>query len=210
MPCPRCSRLYRLAALATAGLIAGQAVLTVFYAVLTLAVATPIGWMQVVWALWQLAFASVIAQMQFGCGRGCLSKYAGFLDRRLGRGMFFLYLGVSGGNSASSAPFHMVVLAYAVLAMCWFVGLYEMFGGGGADDEEPLTAPAGLAPLGAALCADSGGGGSNPISINVTPDQAIGAATFVANNSCLVASAAAARSNAAGGAWAGGGGSSTC
>ena len=189
---------------------------SILAAVLSLAIITPLGWMTVVWSAWQLAFALLITQMQFGCGRGCITKYAGFLDRRLGRGMFFMYVGVSGGNNAGAAPFHMVVLAYAVLAMCWFVGLYEICGSKGAPEEEPLTTPAGLAPLGAALCADSGSINSAPggaageprITVSVTPQQAANAASWAASNSCLVAQAAATRSN--GGAGWGASPSSTC
>ena len=160
-------------------------VLVVIASILTLLIFTPIGWMKVVWALWNFAFGATILALQFNQCTAKLDKYAGFLSTRVGRSLFYLYCGNAGGASAAyaDAPWYLVLLSYGTFMALWYVGLLELCGPRrpaslDADLSRPLPAEVPtVAPLGA-----STGAAPGSISVSITPDQAMSAAKFVGNN----------------------------
>eukprot|EP00322_Chrysochromulina_rotalis_P020137 CAMPEP_0115856880 /NCGR_PEP_ID=MMETSP0287-20121206/15285_1 /TAXON_ID=412157 /ORGANISM="Chrysochromulina rotalis, Strain UIO044" /LENGTH=201 /DNA_ID=CAMNT_0003311077 /DNA_START=172 /DNA_END=777 /DNA_ORIENTATION=+ len=160
---------------------------------MTFLIFTPIGWMKVVWALWNFTFGLMILALQFGKFLKTLDKYAGFLSTRMGRSLFYLYCGNCGGASAAyeDAPWHLVLLSYATFLALWYVGLLEACGPrrpSSMDVKElPGEVPT-VAPLGLRAASSNPGGvpsaGAAPgsITVSITPDQARSAANFASKN----------------------------
>ena len=150
---------------------------------------TPIGWMLLVWALWNMLFGIVILLLQFGVGRSCITKNAGFLDTRIGRSMFYLYCGVVAGATANTNDAHLpqIITSYVCFVLLWYVGLFELCAPSKRDQQDSAGSPSATAevqptlqPLGASLCGS--GPRSDAVTISVTPNEAAQAAKFVGRN----------------------------
>ena len=187
-------KLARWCAIAGALLFMASSVLAVVLSVFTLLIVTPIGWMKVVNSVWNFSFGAIILFLQFGMFGGALTKYAGFLSKRLGRGLFYLYCGNAGGASAAfvDTPFYVVAIAYATFAALWFVGLVELCGPPNPNaPKTPASVPGevpSLAPLGSSANV-AGAANHGSINVTITPEQAMGAAKFAAKNKAVASAA---------------------
>ena len=201
-------RLQRLCAIVGAGTFIASSVLVILECLFTGLILTPIGWMLLVWAVWNLVFGLIILALQFGYLRGCISRNAGFLDTRLGRANFYMYCGCVAGANADSKEANMttLVISYMSFALLWYVGIFELCASSNrhstaSDTGVPAEVQPGLAPLGASLCG-SAATRSDAVTITVTPDDAAAAARLAGQNAGAI-SAWAAAVNKAGGSGAG-------
>jgi len=154
-------------------------------------------------------FVSAVCNLVLGCLMLCVqfnrfgatvSKYFGFLDTRVGRGVFYLFIGSSLLGSAMQSFNILHILSFVAFGCCWFVGFCELCGPAsrhhvGDAMLDPASTPAGGASTHQPV---SGGAADGSITINLTPAQMAAGANFVANNAESAWSAAV-RANATGG-----------
>uniref|UniRef100_A0A7S3F5Y9 Uncharacterized protein n=1 Tax=Haptolina ericina TaxID=156174 RepID=A0A7S3F5Y9_9EUKA len=151
-------------------------------------------------ALCNLVLGVLMLCLHFHSFPKTISKYFGFLDLRLGRVSYYLFVGCS--SVVNDDKNHALTYAsYGAFLACWFVGFLELCGPGGHLDEAPLDPTSTLSqplagsaqsaswppPSGGSLACHSNGN----ISINLTPSQVAAGANLLANNADSVAAAAA-------------------
>lgn len=145
------------------GLCSGASLVT--FSVLSLitsipTILNPVSWMSIVWAVWMIFFGLVLIALQTGDKmRARIVRFAGFLNNRVGRGLFYLFCGNCGGGMASAANIHQctVPVAWLVLGMCWTMGFVEFCLPSSRPEVDEAAAPV-VAPgggLSSSLCANS-------------------------------------------------------
>eukprot|EP00310_Coccolithus_braarudii_P012558 CAMPEP_0183331482 /NCGR_PEP_ID=MMETSP0164_2-20130417/854_1 /TAXON_ID=221442 /ORGANISM="Coccolithus pelagicus ssp braarudi, Strain PLY182g" /LENGTH=206 /DNA_ID=CAMNT_0025499973 /DNA_START=28 /DNA_END=648 /DNA_ORIENTATION=- len=175
-------RMKRVAAFIAGGVLITLAVLSIVGCFLSLLFLTPVGWIVIVNALWSFLFGVLMVILQIGWGKGLITSYAGFLNSKTGRGLFYLFCGSMGGVAATKdASFLLVLFAYINWGMCWFVGIFELCGPRDTQDGSPAELRAGMPP---------------ELSVNINAAQASSAASWAMNNSNTVVAIAGAAASA--------------
>ena len=122
--------------------------------------------------LCNLMLGGLMLCLQLNSFSGTISKYFGFLDMWVGRGIFYLFVGnnsLCGGKDQELTH----IASYVVFGCCWFVGLCELCG----PKSRHHVGDAMLDPASGAAAQQDGS-----ITINLTPGQVAAGANFVANN----------------------------
>jgi len=109
---------------------------------------------------WNCCFGLLMVWLQLRWRPKFITKYFGFLDFWLGRGMFYLFVGTNGllpWSETTLTP--SVVVSYATWAACWFVAIMEFLGPRTELGDVPVNTEARAAAAG-----DSGASGATGVS----------------------------------------------
>jgi len=200
----------RYAAMLAAAAVIACAVLSIIGCVMAM-IALPLILPVFVNSLVQVVLGALMLCIQLNRFTGTVTKYFGFLNLRIGRGLFYLFVG-NGALLGAVHSFNLLsIIGFVVFGCCWFVGLFELCGPASRHSagDAMLDPATGAASTTTQPLAQPDGS----ITINLTPAQVAAGANFGANlvaNNAESAWQAAVKASATGGgassSQAGGGG----